>query len=173
MDPRLQNLIDRSEILDLLSANAAGNDRMDGPRTADTYHLDSWEDHGPIKGPAREFVDRSMEHGRASRETPFHLLGQSTIELDGDRASAETYFFAVVRGGDRESTHIDQIAGRYLDRFERRAGRWRIAERTCVCEWTASIRSDGDWLAGVPFVESRQAPHDLSYAVLGLTYDPS
>lgn len=26
--------------------------------------------------------------------------------------------------------------GRYLDRYERRAGMWRIAERTFVADWT-------------------------------------
>ena len=112
-----------------------------------------------------------MERGRTSGEITFHMLGQSTIRLDGDRASAETYFFAVVRGGEREPTHVDQIAGRYIDRFARRDGRWRISERTCVCDWSASIRSDSNWLDGIPFAEPRRAPEDLSYTVLGLTRD--
>ena len=36
--------------------------------------------------------------------------------------------------------HVDTWHGRYLDRYERRDGEWRIAARVCVHEWTRTDR---------------------------------
>jgi hypothetical protein len=36
---------------------------------------------------------------------------------------------------NREGTPLVLNGGRYLDRFEKREGEWRIAYRTCMREW--------------------------------------
>lgn len=59
--------------------------------------------------------------------TNHHLLG-----IHGDTAATETYWHLQRVDADGESVHS---FGRYLDRFERRAGQWRIAERTTLTEW--------------------------------------
>ncbi len=45
-----------------------------------------------------------------------------------DRAFVETYVLVLQRFGDRRVT----ASARYLDRFERRGGEWRVAHRTLV-----------------------------------------
>jgi hypothetical protein len=83
-----------------------------------------------------------------------HILGQSLIELAGDRAGAETHVAAYHRI-DTGAGHRDTcLYGRYLDRFERRDGAWRIAERSMLYDWQQDLGASVDWsggLMGVPF----------------------
>ena len=51
-----------------------------------------------------------------------HLLTNMPIDLDGDEAHAETYVTILAR--DSEGWGSSQGGGRYLDRLERRHGRW-------------------------------------------------
>lgn len=61
-----------------------------------------------------------------------HMVSNVMIEVNGDRAVSECHFLAHHRraregaAGEEE----DVLKGRYLDRFERRDGAWRIANRT-------------------------------------------
>jgi hypothetical protein len=62
-----------------------------------------------------------------------HTLGNCTIDFAGDDvAHVETYVHAehLRRAGD--GWVIDLFGGRYVDRFERRDGRWLIADRVVV-----------------------------------------
>jgi hypothetical protein len=46
------------------------------------------------------------------------------------------------------------IGGRYLDRFERRDGEWRIAERVMLYDWFQDWGAAADWshgMMGMPF----------------------
>jgi hypothetical protein len=55
-------------------------------------------------------------------------------------AHAETYYLFV--GTDCEpANHVTVSGGRYVDRLERRDGRWAIADRVCVVEWNAESTS--------------------------------
>ena len=66
-----------------------------------------------------------------------HFNGQSTVVLDGDRASGESYCLAhhLAVGEDGQRTLM--IASiRYLDEFVKRDGRWWFAERRLMVDWT-------------------------------------
>jgi ketosteroid isomerase-like protein len=66
-----------------------------------------------------------------------HFNGQSTIVLDGDRATGETYCLAhhLTAGQDGQRTMM--IASiRYLDEFARQDGQWLFAERRLMVNWT-------------------------------------
>jgi hypothetical protein len=104
----------------------------------------------------------------AMRDTQ-HLVGNVQAHVDGDRATAESYVHAhhvIAQGEDLVQL---MVGARYLDRFERRAGEWRIAFRTEVIDW-------GRWLP-VPerwFEQNNEMPKgrrdrdDLSYRYLRL-----
>lgn len=74
-----------------------------------------------------------------------HQTGNMLIEVDGDTAWAETYvtaFHAVPTSappgtfwGGRDEPYEGVAGGRYVDRLERRDGRWKIAERQTLVEW--------------------------------------
>lgn len=128
----VQALIDRHEIHDVLMRYARGIDRRDFELVASCYHPEATDDHGRFKGPVEDFIPWVAETlGRF--ETTMHFLGNVLIELDGDRAYAETYCVAYHRLVGQD---VDSIAGlRYVDRFDRRDGEWRIADRKIVVEW--------------------------------------
>jgi hypothetical protein len=66
-----------------------------------------------------------------------HFNGQSTVELDGDRATGESYCIAhhltVAADGSRTLmvAHI-----RYLDTFVKQDGGWLFGERRLMVDWT-------------------------------------
>jgi hypothetical protein len=167
MDERLQKLIDRFEIIDVLNEYVHGCDRLDEPRMAGVYWPDSWDDHGPDKCEGPEFSRRIIATLQNKSLMCSHQLGQSIIHVDGDVAGAETYFIASVRfPGDPET--LNQMGGRYVDQLERRAGRWRIKHRTCIREWSITLPVEQDWLKQAGFVEGVRARSDPSYQTLGL-----
>ena len=72
---------------------------------------------------------------------------------------AETYWLVALRLKAREEIVFG--GGRYVDRFERRNGEWRIAVRNVVSEWTTTLES-GD-LMGEPYAEGIRDRTDTSY----------
>ena len=57
------------------------------------------------------------------------------IEVAGDVAYCESYAMASHRS-EREGVEYDLVVGvRYVDRFERREGVWKIAHRKAVQDW--------------------------------------
>jgi hypothetical protein len=167
MDPRLQALIDRAEILEVLHQYVHACDRSDHARIVDVYHPDSLDNHGTYQCSGREFA-KIVCDGNAERETMSHLLGQSTIRVDGDHAGAETYFIATVTRSENGERHLDQMGGRYVDTLERRDGRWRIKDRICTCEWSVTSRIEKQWHQDGQFVRGTFDHNDPSYHVLGL-----
>ncbi len=129
---RLQALLDRQEITDILMKYARGIDRCDFDMVAGCYHPGANDDHGSFKGPVEEFLPW-VEVQLQRFDSTMHFLGNVLIELHGDQADVETYCVAYHRLKDSDT---DSIAGlRYIDRFERRSNEWRIADRAIVVEW--------------------------------------
>src|ERR1700677_3411146 len=98
-------------------------DRFDRDLVLSAYHPDAIDDHGIFVGGPQEFVDWAMALHRSHSMTQ-HILANHTCELEGDVAHAETYF--LVAWLDREMKPLYHIGGRYIDRLERRNGRWAI-----------------------------------------------
>jgi hypothetical protein len=168
MDDRLQALWDHHEIRQLLAEYCHGCDRWDAERMASVYAEASWDDHGSLKCDGREFASESTRTLADTYEMVSHLLGQSIIKVDGDQAAAETYFFCVLRrnssGGRIE---LDQLGGRYVDRLTREDGRWKIKQRVCVRDWSASHGLDEDALAGHGFAPGGRWRSDPGSTALG------
>ncbi len=58
--------------------------------------------------------------------------------VQGDRATSSSYVTACVRSGGNDIV----IRGRYIDRFSRRGGDWRIDERRYVSDITQVLPVD-------------------------------
>ena len=103
-----------------------------GPATT----LTAFDDHGDWKGDITAFLAIAPEFLSGFKVT-MHMMGLPLIDLQGDRADVETYAIAWhQRPGSRDGSLKDDVWGvRYLDRFERRGGEWRIANRTMVRDW--------------------------------------
>jgi hypothetical protein len=89
-----------------------------------------------------------------------HLVGNILIERTGDVAQVESYLYNELVPRDPGAGLPDiLVGGRFLDRFERRGGRWAIAERRLVFDYSRMRPStpkmweawpEGDVLLGRP-----------------------
>lgn len=167
MDPSV--VIDRLQIADLIQLYCRGLDRADPATLHAIYHDDAVEDRGAdiFIGNAHDWVDWAMSLATAF-ETTQHCVMNMLIEIDGDTATGETYFHAYHRfagrpsgegsasgdGGssvewpDADSEMI--LGGRYLDRFERRDGVWKIAYRKMICDWCRTQPVADGWFDANP-----------------------
>lgn len=134
---RLQELVDRQDILDALLRYTRGVDRLDHDLLRSAYWPGAVDDHGVFRGPIEEFlpwadnVHRTMHHGTQ------HVIANHTCEIDGDVAHTETYMVMV--GMNKTGTPVTLHGGRYIDQLERRDGEWRIAHRVSMVEWTGGV----------------------------------
>ncbi len=169
MDPRLQELLDHQAIVRLMAEYAHACDRCDTERMVACYWEDSWDDHGTAQDVGPAFARKMSEQIiPSSCQTLSHLLGQSLIEIDGDTAGAETYYIAVTldTAADGEP-RCSKLGGRYVDRLEKRGGEWRIKHRTCLRDWSLSLRVDEDYFAHAQLKPGHRTGEDMSYPVLG------
>ena len=69
-------------------------------------------------------------------EATTHFNGQSTINLDGDRATGESYTIAHHLFTDDGERKIMIASLRYLDRFVKLEGAWYFEERKLILDWS-------------------------------------
>jgi hypothetical protein len=122
---------DRQAILDCLHRYTRGVDRHDRALMLSAYHLDAWDEHGVASGVAADFVDWAIGWHAEHQTRHQHIVTNHTVEFDGDTAHSETYyiFWGINRQGPPSLAF-----GRYVDRFEKRDGKWAIAHRVCINE---------------------------------------
>lgn len=146
--PRTERLLDRLAIQDCLSLNAHATDMLDAEAWKSTYWPDAEEDHGFFRGNAHAFVEQMVVNLRAQMDLCWHLLGNTlvTFDGDGDGARAATYFYSYCRMIGANGARDDSFCGgRYMDRFEMRAGVWRIAERVTKPDWIRNEDGSFPW----------------------------
>jgi ketosteroid isomerase-like protein len=61
-----------------------------------------------------------------------HLLGSLIVEVDGDRAVSRSYVQARHRAKDPADPRLFDSNGEYVDRWERRDGRWLMVHRHAI-----------------------------------------
>ena len=70
-----------------------------------------------------------------------HFNGQSTVRLEGDRATGESYCIAYHLTVDGEKRTLMLASIRYLDHFVQQGGVWLFAERKLMVDWTETRAS--------------------------------
>ena len=131
----LADLLARAEITDVLTSYVRGADRNDWELVRRCYHADATDDHGLYAGDLDGLLV-FLSGVAATLTSTSHQLGPPYIEIDGDAARAETYCLGWYERPGSEGAIWSIAQGlRYLDRFERRAGRWAIARRVVVLDW--------------------------------------
>jgi hypothetical protein len=112
-----------------------GIDRLDLELVRECYWPDATDSHGGFHGTRDEFV-AWVATLLARFDSTMHFLGNELIEVAGSAAVAETYALAFHRSAEPKPS-LNLIVGvRYVDRFEKRRGAWKIAKRVCVTEWS-------------------------------------
>jgi 3-phenylpropionate/cinnamic acid dioxygenase small subunit len=165
-DP-LDALIAQRDIERCLREYARGVDRRDWDLVRACYHDDAVDSHGSYTGDVEGFVAwvaRRHEHVEQS----LHVLGNVLVEIDGDRAFAETTFQTFQHRREDAAVVYTHAAGRYLDAFERRGDpRWRIARREVVIEFVHRAPAERGLDDLGPRPVAARGPDDLLYARLG------
>lgn len=166
-DPALQALLDKQAVYEVVVRYCRGIDRMDAELVRSCYHVDATDEHGTFVGPRDEFVAWVMDAVSQFTVT-MHVVANHLCELDTDDpdlAFAETYGLAYHEGRPPDDKRRNFVTGfRYVDRFERRAGTWRIASRVAVREWTQQILPEQQW-AIRPERDGRRGARDRTDAV--------
>lgn len=145
VDPQsvLTQLLDREAIRECLYRYCRGVDRCDEAALRSAYWEDGTDRHGPYSGSATGFIDWVLERLRTS-ERSIHMISNLAIALHGEWAAVESYFQALQRRPDENGAAQELfLAGRYVDRFEKRRGEWRIARRVVVYDWIRPLGAAG------------------------------
>src|SRR3954468_5662176 len=97
---------------------------MDGEGSEPTYVLQGREALTPV------FEDLNRY------EVTTHFNGQSTVRIDGDGATGESYTIAHHVYTEDDTRKIMVASLRYLDTFAKRDGRWDFATRDLILDWS-------------------------------------
>ncbi|MET0660964.1 MAG: nuclear transport factor 2 family protein [Steroidobacteraceae bacterium] len=130
----MQRLLDKQAITEVLHRYARGVDRCDRSMLEIAYWPDAIDDHIIFKASGDELLDNicaSIQNMRTA-----HRITNILIEFDSEaQARCESYVWAYHNMSVEDGREDIVFGGRYLDRFEKRSGEWRIAERRVVMDY--------------------------------------
>jgi hypothetical protein len=152
---RLEQLLDRQDILDCLIRFCRGMDRFDREVFLSAFHTDAIVAAGPFVGGPEALYDWASKLHEQGQSATHHNMLNHSCDLDGDVAHTETYYLFV--GRNRDDTNWI-AGGRYIDRLERRDGSWKIALRTNAIEWSGMVPTLPIPFAEVPDIHVNGAP---------------
>ncbi len=150
----IDRLADRDAIAQAVANWALWRDTGRWEKLAALYTPDAIQHTTWFVGPASEFIDRIKKMSGRSQ----HFMGACSVELNGERAIAETRLVLLVRGV-LQAVEVDITCyARSYDRFLKVDGEWRIARRDMIYEKdrldpldpSASLKFDYDELIRYP-----------------------
>lgn len=137
----VQELSDRQEIVDLITAYTRAVDTRSFNDLGEVFTDDAVLDYSPVGGPVgppAEVVPW-IEQGLAGFDRVQHIVGQVSIELSGDTARATAYFTNPMVSTDPDGTEkLWEVGGYYHHDLARTADGWR----------SRGIRDDVIWTRG-------------------------
>lgn len=169
--PRIQALVDKQEIVDLMYSYARGIDRSEENLLRSVFHPDASVDFGPgiFQGSVSEYIQWALDV-RGHMKATHHMIANVRVDLRGDVALCESYFMNWHRLDKSTGKEDFFVGGRYLDKLERRpggaSGVWKIAHRKQVKDWTRTtpvaelfyhLNPDALW--------AHHSRNDLSYSI--------
>jgi hypothetical protein len=167
-DDRTGELYDRALIREVLLKQSQYLDaaRMDLMR--EVWAEDCRTDFGPDRGGVLVGRDAFLERigpGLKAFNWTFHLLGESVIDLDGDRAFAVT---SVLAWHELTSGERSWVGSTYHDELRRIDGRWLIWSRKTVVSGVDGPLAGVAWLRLERNVDPLQHSASRSAGLAGL-----
>lgn len=160
LETEVTYLMDRQQIADALQRYIRGIDRHDKDLARSAFWPDARINMG-ASGP--QALDEYVSHEEGLLATylahQHHITGQ-TVEIKGNTAHVESYvLFLALPHNVAEKTEIG--SGRYIERWEKRKGEWKIIVREYVHDLTVHAETV-DYCATRPCM-GRWDREDLSY----------
>jgi len=134
-DNDIDSLLAKQSIYELACQYSRGLDRLDADLLRSVFFEDAVCDYGFYNGPPAAFVDFAMQ-ALGNHAANHHMIGNALIEVDGDEAFGEIYFQAYHKVPSASGFEDLFIAGRYIDRYEKRDSVWKIAYRSELNDWS-------------------------------------
>ncbi|MFM7404776.1 MAG: nuclear transport factor 2 family protein [Erythrobacter sp.] len=133
-------LADRLAIAETLALYCRGIDRCDPEQLAAAFTPDAQIDYGDGAKAISETIP-GLLMGLGNMRLTQHNISNTVMRIDGETAKAETncVAFHLIPTPEGEIELI--VGGRYLDRLEKREGRWRISERLYLMDWNRTAPS--------------------------------
>jgi hypothetical protein len=151
LDPRLDALLSRQEIYDQCCRYLRAQDRLMPELHRSVFWDDATTDYGAYIGGPDGFV-AFAQNALKDHLSNHHMMGQAFIEIEGEVGFGEIYFQAlhrIVQDGEEKDLWV---SGRYIDRYERRGGVWKIAHRSELVDWARTEPAADDWIKTSPNV---------------------
>lgn len=154
LEARLDELESREAIRRLTADYGHAFDYEDEELLGTIWHEDARFDLGDPFGEytGRDTILEAAQRMWAEIPSQHHWMANETIDIDGDVATGVVKldcFVTSTEGGPA------MIGGRYIDRYERRDGVWKFAERrfdmsfyTPMSEWAPIMGSEAPAAAG-------------------------
>src|SRR5437868_1750435 len=132
LEKRLLELLDKADIHDRLMRYARGIDRNDGDLCQDTFWPDALVDHGHSKFKGETVGKLFSTVGKHNAHRQVHTITNLVIEIHGDLATSEAQHWYTAETERNEVAHLLSRSLRYVDRWEKRDGEWRIFHRITI-----------------------------------------
>ncbi len=144
----LSEIVAKTRITDVLTRYCRGIDRCDLAILTGVFWPEADCDYG--SGPQNAIAwSTATVTGLKGMLRTQHAISNILIDLNGERAKAETYCQAYHEFDSPEGLREMVVGGRYLDRLEARLGVWRIARRVYVMDWNRNGPSTSVWDTGI------------------------
>ncbi|MCB2075275.1 MAG: nuclear transport factor 2 family protein [Novosphingobium sp.] len=164
LEAKLQHLTDRQEILDCLTRTSRGNDRFDKELIVGAYHEDGWHELGQQLIRGSDYGEHANHAHAAICEASLHNLTMHSCEIDGDVAHTESYVIGLFADKGAETSRM--LGGRYIDRLEKRDGKWGIVLRRATVEVLMegkAVLPNGQGVVGSGYLRGNRDRSDPSY----------
>ena len=148
----IDRLLSHWAVQEVLVGYARANDLQDEAMLRDCFWPESTHKHGRFEGKSQDFVGFAMKILTTLHYCAHHISNIS-IQIEGDRAFSECYYFAHHRRDAKTGGEEDAfMEGRYLDILERRDGVWKIIRRHGISDYSSpaipAATPYADWPAG-------------------------
>ena len=164
----LDYIIAKAKITDVLTRYCRGIDRCDLDILSGVFWSDAECDYGSGTQNAIAWSKATVAALKGMLRTQ-HAISNILIDLNGDRAKAETYCQAYHEFDSPDGRREMVVGGRYLDNLECRQGRWRIFSRLYVMDWNRNSPSTSEWETGIYVglkTRGSRSPNDPSQGFL-------
>ena len=141
MPDALRELLDRTEIGELLARYSTALDSRQWDLLGEVFLADAACDYGSLGSPQGLAEITGLIRGTiGDLDATQHLVGNVVVTVDGDAATADCYLISQHIRRDTPGGDHYLLGGRYSDRLVRTPAGWRIAHRTLHRMWASGNR---------------------------------
>ena len=132
---------DRHAVREVIGKYFAALDRADKSLLAECFSADARYEStgGTLNLDGREAICARLASAHSGWRS--HVPSSMTIEIDGDRARADTFALAYLVEDAGADQRVIVRGVQYLDELRREAGEWRISRRYHGTQWQFEART--------------------------------